>query len=138
MNRATNKLAAAGAIGVLLTLMAPVVTLSAAEQPNLRFQHLSVEEGLSQASVNTVLQDRNGFMWFGTQEGLNRYDGYRFTTFAFNPADPTSLANDSVKDILEDRSGVLWVGTEGVASVGSTRQAGHSPTSRMIRPTPIA
>ncbi len=79
---------------------------------NVRFQRLSLEQGLSQAFVYCAVQDRLGFMWFGTQEGLNRYDGYGFTVFAHDPDDPGSLAHDLVRAILEDRQGRLWVGTE--------------------------
>jgi PAS domain S-box-containing protein len=88
-------------------------SLSAAGGKNIKFQHIAREQGLSQAFVTSILQDREGFMWFGTQEGLNRYDGYRFTTFTHRTDDPGSLSHDTVKTLLEDRRGVLWVGTDG-------------------------
>ncbi|MGB5161417.1 MAG: two-component regulator propeller domain-containing protein [Thermoanaerobaculia bacterium] len=80
---------------------------------NVRFEHVSLEDGLSQAFVACTLQDRDGFMWFGTQEGLNRYDGYDFKVFSYDPEDPTSLSNNFVKTIYEDRNGLIWVGTDG-------------------------
>ncbi len=87
---------------------------AAGSQPdkNVRFQRISLGDGLSQAAINTIMQDRRGFMWFGTQEGLNRYDGTNFIVFQHDPADPTSLSHDSVRAILEDPDGALWVGTD--------------------------
>ncbi len=78
---------------------------------NIRFEHLSIEDGLSQSSVNAIMQDREGFMWFATQDGLNRYDGYRFKIYSPIPFDTTSLADNFVRHVFEDRDGVLWVGT---------------------------
>jgi ligand-binding sensor domain-containing protein len=63
--------------------------------------------------VNTIHQDRKGFMWLGTKAGLNRYDGYRFTIFQNSPFDSTSLSNNYVRTIFEDRQGRLWIGTDG-------------------------
>jgi ligand-binding sensor domain-containing protein/signal transduction histidine kinase len=80
---------------------------------SLRFEHLSLEQGLSQESVKTILQDRTGFMWFGTQGGLNRFDGYRFKTFRSDPSDPASLPDNYVQASYEDGEGRLWFGTRG-------------------------
>jgi PAS domain S-box-containing protein len=80
---------------------------------NVRFEHISLEDGLSQAFVACTLQDRDGFMWFGTQEGLNRYDGYTFKVFSYDPEDPKSLSNNFVKTIYQDSMGMIWVGTDG-------------------------
>jgi ligand-binding sensor domain-containing protein/signal transduction histidine kinase len=80
---------------------------------SLRFEHLSLEQGLSQESVKTVLQDRAGFMWIGTQSGLNRYDGYRIRTFRNDPDDPGSLPDNYVQTAYEDGDGRLWIGTRG-------------------------
>ncbi len=96
-----------------LFLSASAARPSADQRKNVRFEHVSLEEGLSQAFVASTLQDRDGFMWFGTQEGLNRYDGYDFKIFSYDPEDPTSLSNNFVKTIYEDRNGVIWVGTDG-------------------------
>ncbi len=94
----------------LATLNPPAVLL-AQNQP-VKFERISLEQGLSQSSVQCILQDRKGFMWFGTEDGLNKYDGYRFTVYKNNPNDPNSLSNDAVNSIYEDQSGVLWIGTE--------------------------
>ncbi|RMD94562.1 MAG: hypothetical protein D6814_14355, partial [Calditrichaeota bacterium] len=78
----------------------------------IRFKHLTIDDGLSQNLVYSIFQDSKGFLWFGTSDGLNRYDGYRFKVFKHNPFDSTSLAdNDIVYSIFEDRAGRIWVGT---------------------------
>jgi len=79
---------------------------------SIKFERISIEQGLSQNSIRCILQDRKGFLWFGTEDGLNKYDGYRFTVYKNNPNDPNSLSNDAVNSIYEDQSGVLWIGTE--------------------------
>jgi signal transduction histidine kinase/ligand-binding sensor domain-containing protein len=78
----------------------------------IKFNHLSVESGLSQNSVYVVYQDREGFMWFGTADGLNRYDGYSFTVFKHHQSDTTSLSNSTIRSVFEDSKGNLWVGTD--------------------------
>jgi ligand-binding sensor domain-containing protein/signal transduction histidine kinase len=80
---------------------------------SLRFERLSIEQGLSQESVLTVLQDRRGYMWFGTQAGLNRFDGYKLTVFRSDPRDPGSIVDSYVTASLEDADGRLWFGTKG-------------------------
>ena len=84
-----------------------------AQAEELSFQHLSIEDGLSQGSVLCILQDSRGFMWFGTEEGLNRYDGNKFAYFKYKLEDPASLSDNSVWAIFEDSQGVLWAGTLG-------------------------
>lgn len=76
-----------------------------------KFSHLDVEHGLSQSTVYAILQDRFGFMWFGTQDGLNKYDGYSFTVFKHDRFDSTSISNNFVLSIFEDSNGNLWIGT---------------------------
>ncbi len=77
----------------------------------LRFDRISIEQGLSQSSVHVILQDSRGFMWFGTEDGLNRYDGYTFKTFKPDPDVPTSLSDRWINSIVEDRDGYLWIAT---------------------------
>lgn len=84
-----------------------------AQTPSIRFASLSLEDGLSQATVTAAVQDQAGFMWFGTQDGLNRYDGYQFVQLKHDPQDPTSLLSDSIFALHLDPQGDLWVGTEG-------------------------
>jgi ligand-binding sensor domain-containing protein/signal transduction histidine kinase len=76
------------------------------------FDQLSVDDGLSQSEVFCVLNDRRGFVWLGTQDGLNRYDGTRFTHFKHDPFDASTLSNDRILALFEDATGTLWVGTE--------------------------
>lgn len=79
----------------------------------VRFDHLSLEEGLPQSVVQCLLQDSKGFMWFGTQDGLIRYDGYEFKVYRYDPEEPHSLSGSLVTSLYEDRQGMLWVGTNG-------------------------
>jgi diguanylate cyclase (GGDEF)-like protein len=79
---------------------------------DLRFRHLTVEEGLPHATVLMVLQDQQGFMWFATADGLARYDGYDFIVFRHDPADPNSLSNNNVFALIQSRDGLIWVGTD--------------------------
>ena len=78
-----------------------------------KFNRLDVEHGLSQSTVYAVLQDRFGFMWFGTQDGLNKYDGYSFTVFKHDRFDSTSISNNFILSIFEDSKGNLWIATSG-------------------------
>lgn len=77
----------------------------------LEFDYVTIDQGLSQNSVLSILQDTKGFMWFGTLDGLNKYDGYEFTTYHSDPDDPFSLSDDAIMSIFESRSGYLWIGT---------------------------
>lgn len=87
------------------------IVSGALAQTPLSTKRLTVEHGLSQNSVQDFLQDRRGFMWFGTSDGLNRYDGYTFSIFRHNDRDSTTIAHNWVAALLEDRVGMLWVGT---------------------------
>ncbi len=98
---------------LLLALIFTSPTPSSARDGGLRFDRLSVEDGLSHSSVWTVTQDSSGFMWFGTREGLNRFDGYDFKVYRHDPSDPTSISESETLAILEDRRGDLWIGTRG-------------------------
>jgi len=100
-------------LAAMLGMLAPGGTAGAATPRNLRFEHVSIEHGLSQESVLTILQDRQGFMWFGTQAGLNRYDGYKMTVYRTDPQDPDSLPDSFINASFEDAEGRLWFGTKG-------------------------
>lgn len=82
------------------------------QEDHLKFDHLTVEDGLSQGTVYAILQDHRGFMWFGTRFGLNRYDGHEFRQFNNDPNDPNSLPGYRILALLEDHEESLWVATE--------------------------
>ncbi len=84
-----------------------------AQSPDVVFSHLSVKEGLSQNSVTAILQDSKGFMWFGTHDGLNKYDGTGFKTYRQERNNPNSISNNYIWDLYEDSSGILWIATFG-------------------------
>ncbi len=79
---------------------------------NLNFDFYSQENGLSNNQIHCIHQDKKGWMWFGTSQGICRFDGYKFTVFKNDPEDSTSLKGNLVRAILEDSKGQLWVGTE--------------------------
>ena len=90
-----------------------VASLShASDSRSMRFSHVTQDDGLSQSFVYAMAQDRNGFMWLGTQEGLNRFDGHEFVVFAENPGEPGALADDGIRTLLLDSAGTLWIGTD--------------------------
>jgi ligand-binding sensor domain-containing protein/signal transduction histidine kinase len=77
----------------------------------LRFDRINIEQGLSQSSVYAIFQDRRGFLWFGTEDGLNRYDGYNFKIYKPDPDAIDSLSDRWITSIAEDREGYLWIAT---------------------------
>lgn len=78
-----------------------------------RIHRYAVEDGLSQNTVQCIVQDSQGFLWIGTQDGLNRFDGYEFKTYKHDPRQPASLGSNWIEALLVDRHGMLWVGTRG-------------------------
>jgi len=79
----------------------------------IEFERYSTEQGLSQSSVTCIVQDKLGFMWFGTWEGLNRFDGYGFKTYRPDLKDSNSISHGAILCLYVDSSGVLWIGTDG-------------------------
>lgn len=101
--------AAVGLVGLLFGHRAG--PLAGQQEERLAFRHLTVADGLSQNTVQALLQDRRGFLWIGTKDGLNRHDGYTFLVFRHEPTDSSSLSDSNVTALLEDADGRLWVGT---------------------------
>jgi ligand-binding sensor domain-containing protein/signal transduction histidine kinase len=84
-----------------------------AHDNDIKFERVSLEQGLSDSTVFCMLQDSQGFMWFGTHDGLNKYDGYDFEVYRHDPEALHSLSNSDVRCLHEDQSGTLWIGTNG-------------------------
>ncbi len=80
---------------------------------NFKFGIISIDEGLSSSSVNCIIQDSKGFLWIGTEDGLNRFDGYSFKVFRNRRGDKYSLSNNFIWSLFEDKSGNIWIGTDG-------------------------
>lgn len=97
-------------ICVLILLLCSGINVNAGQE-NIRFKHLTLEQGLSQESVLAAFQDKYGYMWFGTQEGLNRFDGYQFKVFTHNTMQAGSLSSDWIYSLNETNEGKLWIGT---------------------------
>lgn len=88
------------------------VRLPVTDAKDIRFKRLSTEDGLSQTRVLQIVQDDQGFMWFGTQYGLNRYDGYTFKVFKHDSERENSLSGVYIHSLFKDRSGALWIGCD--------------------------
>jgi serine phosphatase RsbU (regulator of sigma subunit)/ligand-binding sensor domain-containing protein len=99
-------------ITVILTLIAALTVVCRA-QKNLLFENFSVKDGLSNPSGNCILQDKYGFLWIGTDDGLNRYDGYAFKVYKNNPGDTSSIFVNTIYSLMEDQQGRLWIGGNG-------------------------
>ena len=91
---------------------ARTVRLPVIDGNDIRFRRLSTGTGLSQTRVSQIVQDNQGFLWFGTQYGLNRYDGYQFKVFKHEPGHEQSLSGVYIYSLFKDRTGTLWIGTD--------------------------
>jgi signal transduction histidine kinase/CheY-like chemotaxis protein/ligand-binding sensor domain-containing protein len=98
--------------GVLIIISAFLSFNVYSQLSRVKFKHLNTNHGLSQSYVTAIAQDKKGFMWFGSETGLSKYDSYKFTTYLHNPADSTSLRNNRITCLLVDSKGRFWVGTE--------------------------
>ena len=96
-------------LSIIFFLSTISINLFAREQ--VTFQHFSVDNGLSQNTVMAIMQDRKGFMWFGTWDGLNKFDGYEFTIYKSRPGDLSNISTNRIDMIHEDKSGYLWIQT---------------------------
>ena len=97
------------------------------------FRNLSVEDGLAQTTVNAILQDKKGFMWFGTKDGLSRYDGLSFTNYKRNINDSCSLGNNFVTCLYEDMKGHIGIGTDAGLYIYYPEKEMFLPFSRLSR-----
>ncbi len=107
---------------IFIIILATFVQLLFAQPGRLQFIHKTQEDGLSSSSVSAIIQDYKGFMWFGTPDGLNRYDGYNYVIYKNNPFDSSSLINNVVITIFEDHKNNFLLGTENGLSLYNRNQ----------------
>ena len=96
---------------VVLVILCVLFTPILHSQEHVYFEHIDKSTGLSNLAVSDIVQDSRGFLWFGTQGGLNRYDGYEFRTYKKKPFDSNSLSHDLVQTLYMDKDDILWIGT---------------------------
>jgi len=121
------------AVSILLFFALSTPSL-AVDSRSVRFHNISHDEGLSQSFVYTIIQDQQGYMWFGTQEGLNRFDGFEFTVFVHDPNDPQSITDETIRTMIKDRSGNMWIGTD-AGGLSRYDQASQTFTNYLHDPT---
>lgn len=80
---------------------------------NARFRHFFIEQGLSNNSARAILQDKKGFIWVGTEDGLNKFNGYSWTVYKNDPQDTTSISFGNITSLYEDKVGQIWIGIDG-------------------------
>lgn len=98
-------------IYIILILNLGFSTILKAQNNDLVFHRLTVNDGLSSGNVSQIFQDSQGFIWIGTEDGLNLYDGYSFKTYKHSAADSNSISNNNIRTIIEDKNGKIWIGT---------------------------
>lgn len=124
------RLAIQGSCRLFLFLCCLLINvLHTSAQDNTPVEYLGIEQGLSNNAVTAIYQDQYGFMWFGTYDGLNRYDGYHFKIFRNMPNDTTSLISNRIVAIAEDQEHNLWIGTKQGVSVFNNSRSGFSPVN---------
>jgi len=99
---------------ILFIIFCPVVlsdSILYAQVKDMNFEHIMSDKGLSQNTIHSILQDKEGFLWFATEDGLDKYDGYKFTVYKNDPHDSSSISDNFIWTIYEDRAGTLWIGT---------------------------
>lgn len=99
--------------GVVAAALLGTVPAFAELPDQLRLDHLGIEAGLSSSAISRIIQDDNGFIWFATQSGLNRYDGYAVERYEHDPFDRNSLSHNLIQTMYHDDSGIFWIGTHG-------------------------
>ena len=100
-------------IRIFLVTLYFLLLTSVSFSQDVKFSTIGSEQGLSQASVNCILQDNKGYIWFGTQDGLNKFNGYEMVVYKNDPSDSNSLSHNYIECLFEDNKGIIWVGTRG-------------------------
>ncbi|MFC1569424.1 two-component regulator propeller domain-containing protein [bacterium] len=119
----------------LYSLFLIIITLSSAllqaQENNLRFKHITLDDGLSHSKVNCIFQDSQGFIWFGTNNGLDKYDGIKITAYQWDVHDKRAISADVIRDIIEDRQNRMWICTAagGLNMYDRDKDEFHSYTS---------
>src|ERR1700730_1837849 len=108
-NRLTGSVLTRGLKYFFTIILLAVSSCSFAQTQQLHFDHLGTADGISELNPNCILQDSRGFIWIGTADGLNRYDGSKFKIFRNDNKDPESIGNNYVPDLTEDKDGNIWV-----------------------------
>ncbi|GJQ64374.1 MAG: hypothetical protein SCALA702_34270 [Melioribacteraceae bacterium] len=116
----------------LLSLTFITANISGTPEKSINFERISIEDGLSESTTFSIIQDHLGFMWFGTNDGLNKYDGYNFTVFKPIPGDSTSLSGNRIFKLFLDSDNKLWIGTDNglncfIAETNTFQRYLHSP-----------
>ncbi len=96
-----------------LWLIRPAPARAINPTDEVKFERLTIEQGLSHGVVYAIAQDKHGFMWFGGEGGLVRYDGYTFKAYQNHPLDTASISNNNISHILADKEGAIWCATWG-------------------------
>ena len=96
---------------VYITILLFLIACMVSGQDHSSFEHLTIEDGLANNSVRTIFQDQEGYLWFGTLNGLSRYDGQQFKSFTYSYGDTTSISNNKIREIIQDGLGYIWVVT---------------------------
>jgi len=104
--------------------------MAAAQPPNLYFKKINTANGLSHNKVNCIVQDKRGFTWIGTDDGLNRYDGNNFLIFRNTPGSATGISGNIITGLLEDEKGILWITT---SDGGLTRYDYRLPATQQFK-----
>lgn len=97
---------------LLCSLLFTAVVAQSLLPAEFRFRHYTVENGLSSNSIRSIIQDRKGYIWLGTEDGLNCYDGIQIKMYRVNKGKPNTLGNNVINSLLEDKNGVIWVATD--------------------------
>src|SRR4051812_15771699 len=118
-----------------LAVLGAFACVTARATPPLSVQRYSLEEGLSQQAVLSITQDADGFMWFGTEDGLNRFDGYEFRQLRHDRGDPHSLPNGWASSLVAGDDG-LWIATDGGGVVFRNAKTGQLETPPALRDVP--
>ncbi len=111
MNRGIKKILCVVSLTILMIGVNLDKILAISNDENRNFKQITIDDGLSQTTITKIFQDSNGYMWFGTKDGLNKYNGHKFDIYKPNDKSQKNLVGNSITDIVEDNKGNIWIGT---------------------------